>query len=101
MSTVTVDGEGVKFGGDIPLDPSQVYGLLMDALSEQSRVVVGFAVDGKDALQDDQFPSSYEKIEAIPPIPVDAIQQFLKWPLIFERDEMEDWPYVVSSYEAR
>jgi len=43
---------------------------------------------------------SYEKIEAIPPIPVDAIQQFLKWPLIFEEDEMDDWPYIVSSYEG-
>ena len=43
---------------------------------------------------------SYEKNEAIPPIPVDAIQQFLKWPLIFEEDEMDDWPYVVSSYEG-
>ena len=38
--------------------------------------------------------------KAIPAIPIDAIQQFLKWPLIFERDEMEDWPYVVSSYEG-
>ena len=43
---------------------------------------------------------SYEKTEAIPPIPVDAIQQFLKWPLIFEEDEMDDWPYIVSSYEG-
>ena len=64
MSSVIVDGEEVKFEGDVPVDPSQVYGLLMDALSEQSRVVVSFAVDGKDALQDDQFPPSYEKIEA-------------------------------------
>ena len=43
---------------------------------------------------------SYEKTEALPPIPVDAIQQFLKWPLIFEEDEMDDWPYIVSSYEG-
>jgi hypothetical protein len=64
MSSVIVDGEEVKFDGDVPLDPSQIYGLLMDALSEQSRAVVSFAVDGKDALQDDQFPTSYEKIEA-------------------------------------
>jgi hypothetical protein len=64
MSSVIVDGEEVKFEGDVPLDPSQIYGLLMDALSEQSRVVVSFAVDGKDALQDDQFPAGYEKIEA-------------------------------------
>jgi len=43
---------------------------------------------------------SSENDKAIPAIPIDAIQQFLKWPLIFERDEMEDWPYVVSSYEG-
>jgi hypothetical protein len=64
MSSVTVDGEEVKFEGDIPLDPSQIYGLLGDALSEQSRVVISFAVDGKDAMQEDQFPSSYKTIEA-------------------------------------
>ncbi len=43
---------------------------------------------------------SSENDKAIPAIPIDAIQQFLKWPLIFERDEMEDWPYVISSYEG-
>ena len=64
MSSVIVDGEEVKFEGDVPLDPSRIYDLLMDALSEQSRVVVSFSVDGKDSLQDDQFPASYENIEA-------------------------------------
>ena len=43
---------------------------------------------------------SSENDEAIPAIPIDAIQQFLKWPLIFEQDEMDDWPYIVSSYEG-
>jgi len=43
---------------------------------------------------------SSENDNAIPAIPIDAIQQFLKWPLIFEQDKMEDWPYVVSSYEG-
>ena len=36
---------------------------------------------------------------AIPPIPVDAIQQFLKQPLVFKDNEMEGWPYIVSSYD--
>ena len=47
MKSVVVDGEEVKFEGDVPADPSQMYGLLMDALSEQSRVIVSFVVDGK------------------------------------------------------
>ena len=60
MSSVIVDGEEVKFEGDVPIDPSQIYNLLMEALSEQARVVVSFAVDGKDSLKDDQFPSRYD-----------------------------------------
>ena len=43
---------------------------------------------------------SSENDKAISAIPIDAIQQFLKWPLIFEQDEMDDWPYIVSSYEG-
>jgi len=43
---------------------------------------------------------SSENIEAIPAIPIDAIQQFLVWPIIFEEDEMDNWPYVVSSYDG-
>ena len=43
---------------------------------------------------------SSENDQAISAIPIDAIQQFLKWPLIFEQDEMDDWPYIVSSYEG-
>lgn len=42
---------------------------------------------------------SYEKDTAIPAIPVDAISQFLTRPLVVTADEMNDWPYVVSSYE--
>jgi len=64
MSRVSVDGEEVSFEGEVPDDPSRIYELLMGALSEQSRVVVKFFVDGKDALMDDVFPSRYEKIEA-------------------------------------
>ena len=43
---------------------------------------------------------SSENIEAIPAIPIDAIQQFLVWPIILEEDEMDNWPYVVSSYDG-
>ena len=43
---------------------------------------------------------SSENIKAIPAIPIDAIQQFLMWPIIYEEDEMDNWPYVVSSYDG-
>ena len=43
---------------------------------------------------------SSENIEAIPAIPIDAIQQFLMWPIILEEDEVDNWPYVVSSYDG-
>ncbi len=42
---------------------------------------------------------SYEKDTAIPSIPIDAIKQFLIRPLVVSADEMDDWPYVVSSYD--
>lgn len=41
----------------------------------------------------------YEKDQAIPAIPIDAIKQFLARPLVVSKDEMDDWPYVVSSYD--
>jgi len=42
---------------------------------------------------------SHEKDTAIPSIPIDAIKQFLLRPLVVSADEMNDWPYVVSSYD--
>ena len=42
---------------------------------------------------------SYEKDTAIPAIPIDAIKQFLTRPLVVTDDQMDDWPYVVSSYD--
>lgn len=36
---------------------------------------------------------------AIPSIPVEYIKPFLSQPLVVSRDEMEAWPYVVSSFE--
>lgn len=42
---------------------------------------------------------SLDNAEAIPAIPIDAIQQFLKRPIVLDDDEMGKWPYVVSSYD--
>ena len=59
----------------------------------------GSVVSGRNVKLSPTIRSS-ENIQAIPAIPLDAIQQFLKWPLILEDDQMEDWPYVVSSYDG-
>ena len=47
------------------------------------------------------FPQirSTDNVNAINTIPIDAIQQFLERPLVLEYDELEYWPYVVSSYD--
>jgi len=37
--------------------------------------------------------------QAISSIPIEAIRHFLTRPLIVGEDEMNDWPYIVSSYE--
>jgi hypothetical protein len=42
---------------------------------------------------------SHEKATAIPSIPIDTIKQFLLRPLVVSDEEMDDWPYVVSSYD--
>jgi hypothetical protein len=42
---------------------------------------------------------SNERDDAIQSIPVDAIQQFLTRPRIVTNEEMDNWPYVVSSYD--
>lgn len=41
----------------------------------------------------------YERDEAIPSIPIDAIRHFLSRPLVIDEDDMDDWPYIVSSFE--
>ena len=65
MSEVYVDGEKVTFEGDFPENPSQVYELLMSALSEQGRAVTGFTADGVDLLaQNQDIPETFERIEA-------------------------------------
>ena len=64
MPSVWADSEEVEFTDEIPVEPSHVYELLMGAVSEQGRAIIKFEVDGKDALSEGEFPSSYEKIEA-------------------------------------
>ena len=41
----------------------------------------------------------YDNDDAIPSIPVDAIQQFLTRPRDVTDEEMDKWPYVISSYD--
>jgi hypothetical protein len=62
--SIFADGEEVIFEGEIPSEPSRIYELLMNAYSEQSKVVVKFFVDGKDALHEGSFPGTFNKIEA-------------------------------------
>lgn len=42
---------------------------------------------------------SYDRGDAIPTIPIDSIKQFLTRPLVVGADEMEGWPYIVSSFD--
>ena len=63
MSQIFADNEEVIFEGDVPVEPSRVYELLMGALSEQGRVVVRFVVDEVDSLLEGKFPDTYENIE--------------------------------------
>jgi hypothetical protein len=42
-----------------------------------------------------------DRPDPIPVIPVEAIRPFLNQPLVLDQDEMEGWPYVVSSYDQR
>lgn len=44
---------------------------------------------------------SYERDQAIPPIPLDAIRQFLSRPLVVTEDELQAAPYVVANDEER
>jgi len=42
---------------------------------------------------------TYPRDRAIPAIPIEAIRPFLSRPLVVEENEMDSWPYVVSSYD--
>ena len=58
----------------------------------------GQLVSGRNVKLSPAIRSS-ENVEAIPTIPIDAIQQFLERPLVLDENEMDQWPYVVSSYD--
>jgi LysM domain-containing protein len=55
-------------------------------------------VSGRNVKLSPEIRSS-DNTEAIPTIPLDAIQQFLKRPIVLDENEMDQWPYVVSSYD--
>jgi hypothetical protein len=40
-----------------------------------------------------------DRREAIHTIPIDAIREFLTRPLVVTDDQMDDWPYILSSHE--
>ena len=44
---------------------------------------------------------STQNVEAIQSIPVDAIQQFLEQSIVLDKNEIEQWPYIVSSNDGR
>jgi len=58
----------------------------------------GQIVSGRNVKLSPTVRSS-ENVDAIPAIPIDAIQQFLKRPIVLDENEMDRWPYVVSSYD--
>lgn len=58
----------------------------------------GQVVSGRNIKLSPAIRSS-DNVEAIPTIPLDAIQQFLERPIVLDENEMDRWPYVVSSYD--
>lgn len=58
----------------------------------------GQVVSGRNVKLSPAIRSS-DNAEAIPTIPLDAIQQFLERPIVLDENEMDQWPYVVSSYD--
>ncbi|OGT35623.1 MAG: hypothetical protein A2W28_02480 [Gammaproteobacteria bacterium RBG_16_51_14] len=58
----------------------------------------GSVVSGRNVKLSPEIRSD-ERSDAIPTIPVDAIRQFLIRPLVVTDEEMDTWPYVVSSYD--
>ncbi len=58
----------------------------------------GQAADGRNVKLSPKIHSG-RRGDAIQSIPVDAIQQFLMRPRIVTEEEMDSWPYVVSSYD--
>ena len=61
MSSIVVDNEEVIFEGEIPKETARVYQLLMEALSEQAKVIYTIEVDGVTP-DGGQLPATYDKI---------------------------------------
>ena len=61
MSSIIVDNEEVIFEGEIPKETARVYQLLMEALSEQAKVIYTIEVDGVTP-DGGQLPATYDKI---------------------------------------
>ncbi len=90
--------------------PGDVISLSYDAAGEP---VLSLERDGEGAELGDELEivtqdrsvklspavRSHDRTDAIPAIPIDAIQHFLYRPKIVNVGEMATWPYVVSSYE--
>ena len=82
-------------------DPNLIYpGDVISLQYKDGRPILAVSRGGKSDRYVKLSPQvrSYEKDEAIPAIPIDAIKQFLTRPLVVTDEEMEKWPYVVSSY---
>lgn len=58
----------------------------------------GQQVSGRNVKLSPTIRSS-DNSEAIQTIPIDAIQQFLERPIVLNENEIDQWPYVVSSYD--
>ena len=83
-------------------DPHLIYpGDVISLQYKDGRPILAVSRGGKSDRYVKLSPTvrSYEKDEAIPAIPIDAIKQFLTRPLVVTGEEMENWPYVVSSYD--
>ena len=68
--------------------------LTVDRDTVESRVSSG----GRDVRLSPAVRAS-EHEDAIPTIPIDVIREFLSKPLVVSDSELEQWPYIVSSYE--
>lgn len=78
--------------------PGDVISLVFKDGQPMLTVGSGRVVNGRNVRLSPVVRSD-DRDEAIQSIPVDAIQQFLRRPRVVTDDEMEDWPYVVSSYD--
>ncbi|MCC6202085.1 MAG: LysM peptidoglycan-binding domain-containing protein [Gammaproteobacteria bacterium] len=81
-------------------DPHWIYpGDVITLSYRNGRPVLGLS-RGRDVKLSPSI-RSYGREQAIPPIPLDAIRQFLTQPLVVTEDELRAAPYVVAHEEER